>query len=90
MNSTAKTFSFFDQQFWHDLFKAVAPNWKMLSPTKVSGLLLDKVYNMTITEAFDKLKTEMGRKLGIDGATDNLAKSKSNLILHNPFPIFIE
>lgn len=43
-----------------------------------------------MTEAFNKIKTEMGGTLGIDGATDNLAKSKSNVILHTPFPIFIE
>ena len=90
MHSTATPFSFFEDPVWEAFFMAVAPAWKMPSPARISGELLDRVYDEVMSKTLDKIKSEGGGTMGVDGATDNIAKSKSNVIIHTPFPFFID
>lgn len=90
MHSSAKPFSLIDQPVRHSFFQTTAPNWKMPSPAKFPTDCLNKVCNVTMSEAFHQIKNKMSETLGFDSATDNLAKCNSNVILHTYFPILIE
>lgn len=90
MNANATPFSFFDKKEWFDFFQAFNPSWKIPSPSDMGGKLLDTVYK----DCMDKVSNEINRKgvgtLGIDGATNRLSKSVSNVIIHLSLPFFIE
>lgn len=57
---------------------------------QVGGELLDDVYNEIMDRVCVEVRNAAGCTLGIDGVTENLAKSKSVVIIHTPFPFFTE
>lgn len=87
---TATPFSFFLHKAWHDFFAKLRPNWKMPSPSVIGGVLLDDIYKKIMDKTIESIKNSGGGTLSIDGATDNLAKSKSNVIIYAPCPLFVE
>lgn len=89
VHATATPFNFFTHKLWIDFFSSVS-KWKVPSPQRLGGELLDTVYKDVMEKVVDEIKRTGGGTLSIDGATDNLAKSKSNVILHTPRPLFIE
>lgn len=88
MHATATPFMFFHHPLWIEFFASIS-NWITPLPAKFKTEL-DSVYDGTMSRVFDEIKSSGGGKLSIDGATDNLAKSRSNVILHTPIPLFIE
>lgn len=48
------------------------------------------MYKDVTVKVVDKIKRTGGCAPSIDGATDNLDNSNSNVILHTPRPLFIE
>lgn len=60
----------------------------MQSIETVLGEFLDKVYDVTLSQAFEKSVSEGAGKLELKGTTDNLAKSGSKVIPHTPFSFY--
>lgn len=89
MHATATPFKFFEHHLWISFFSSVS-KWNTPNPEKIGGELLDKVYGDVMSKVLAEVCSAGGGTLSIDGATDNLAKSKSNVILHTPIPFFIE
>lgn len=52
--------------------------------------MLDTIYNATLSKTPNEIQSSGGGTLSIGRATDNLAKSRSNVILRTPLPLFIE
>lgn len=89
MHATATPFKFFDHALWIDFFSSIS-NWKVPAPERLSGELLNSVYEDVMSKVCAEIRSSGGGMLSIDGANDNLAKSRSNVILHTPIPLFIE
>ncbi|KAI0558418.1 Ribonuclease H-like protein [Gracilaria domingensis] len=56
----------------------------------IGGELLSDAYKRCMEEVFQVIRSRKGGVIGIDGATNKLSKSVSNVILHTPVPLFIE
>lgn len=89
MHATATHFIFFEHPLWHDFFSAMS-KWEDPAPKKLGNELLDDIYKVTMQTVFVEIKSAQGGTFRIDGATDNLAKSRSNVILHTTTTLFIE
>lgn len=89
MHATTTPFQFFNHSLWIDFFSSLT-KWKLPSPELLGGELLDVVYRDVMAKVIEEIKRSGGGTLSTDGATDNLSKSKSNVILHTPRPLFIE
>lgn len=90
IHETATSFSFFDRPVWHEFFGTLNPCWYPPSPLSIGGELLDDSYKATMKSVIDIITKCNGGVLGVDGATNRLAKSVSNVIVHTPTPFFIE
>lgn len=62
----------------------------MPSHDRLASKLIEKVYENTIERVLGNIKTEEGGTLGIDGATDNIAMAKSNVIDETSHPRFVK
>lgn len=90
MHKTATPFIFFEDPAWFAFFNLLRPAWKPPHPSKLGGQLLDAAYASTMDRTFDAIRSARGGVIGIDGATNVLSKSMSNVIIHTPTPLFIE
>lgn len=89
MHATATAFSFFEHPLWMELFSALS-KCKLPPPENLSWEMLDQAYNEVIDSVFDEIKSSGGGTFSINGATNNLAKSKSNVIPNSPIPLFTD
>lgn len=68
--------------------------WKLPSPARLSNDLLSNDYMGVAAEVAHQLgkvlRQSGGLTMGIDGATNVLSQSLSNVIMHSPLPYFIE
>lgn len=82
--------SFLDNETWHKFFATMSATWTPPAPSFFGGALLRKVYeNIMGTVTFKISEANVG-VFGIDRATNRLAKSVRNVIVHKPTPFFVE
>lgn len=90
IHETATSFAMFDHPSWQSFFKQLSPSWHTPSPTLISTDLLNEKY----TEVQIKMACELADApaviIGMDGATNVLSRSMSNIIAHDPRPWFVE
>jgi hypothetical protein len=72
------------------LFKNLAPNWNTPSPSIISTDLLNAKYQDSMTQMGQELSRAPAIIIGVDGATNVLSRSMSNVIAHDPRPWFVE
>ena len=90
VHETAIPFDLLDHPAWQRLFAKIRPAWKLPSPSLLGGELLSTIYEENIQETLHKIKSDCGGVLGVDGATNVMSKSLSNVNVHTPLPFFIE
>lgn len=71
-------------------FTKLKPTWKVFASYQIGGPLLDKVYEESMSSTIDYIRESKGATIGIDGATNVMARSICNVILHTPLPMFLE
>jgi hypothetical protein len=90
IHETCCNFDLFDHPAWQRFFSFLSPTWNTPSPKVISTTYLDECYR--------EVQMKMGRELscsptiiiGMDGATNVLSRSMSNIIAHDPRPWFVE
>lgn len=90
VHATATPFSFFEHPVWNAFFTKLKPTWKIPASYQIGGPLLDKVYEESMSSTIDYIRESKGATIGIDGATNVMARSICNVILHTPLPMFLE
>lgn len=90
VHSTATPFDYFEHAEWFDFFKPLNEAWKIPSPDIIGGLLLEESYNSSMNSVLNEIRRKRSETIGVDGATNRLSKSVSNVIIHLPAPFFIE
>lgn len=90
IHENAVQFEAFDHPAWQNFFHLLNPCWKMPSPTTISNDLLVESYTQQQLAVLKTLATAPAVILGIDGATNVLSRSLSNVIAHDPRPWFLE
>lgn len=90
VHASATPFSFFESSPWVDFFKALRATWKLPSHEALGGPLLNRSYEDSMNKAIASIKQAKGGTLGIDGATNVMARSICNVIMHTPLPFFLE
>lgn len=89
MHCTATPFSYFENDKLYAFFKLLKPCWTPPSRHHLCEELLDHVYNRNMTQALDTINNCKCVTMVIDGGTNFLSKSISNVILHTPIPFFV-
>lgn len=56
----------------------------------IGGAFLDEAYNRRMARALQILQNSRGATVGIDGASNALSKSISNVIIHTTITVFDE
>lgn len=59
-------------------------SWSPRPAEKIGGILLDETYRQTMATMLSNIHEFNGGVFGIEGATNGLSKSISNVILHTP------
>ena len=90
MHETATPFNLFDHPSWQEFFGEGMPTWTTPSPLAISTHLLNELYDSVQVQMGKDLTTAAAVVLGVDGATNVLARSMSNIIAHSPLPWFVE
>lgn len=90
IHETATPFSYFAHESWRKFFQKLNPFWIIPNAGNISTKLLQNRYKNVMNEVIDMIKRSRGGVMGIDGATNRLSKSQSNVIVHIPMPLFTE
>ncbi|KAI0562212.1 hypothetical protein FGB62_64g020 [Gracilaria domingensis] len=90
VHTTAKPFSFFNSPVWKTFFQSLRPAYKLPSSKSIGGELLSDAYQKCMQEVFLHIRNNKGGVVGIDGGTNKLSKSVSNVIIHALLPLFVE
>lgn len=90
VHDTATPFVFSEYQAWMGFFFKLRPHCHVPFALVIGGLLLDDIYEDVIARVVDWIRQSGGDVMSVDCATNNLARSKSNVILFLPVPLFVE
>jgi hypothetical protein len=90
IHETTTQFDLFDHQAWQLLFKELMPNWNTPSPSAISTVYMNRKYEQTMMDVGKELLRAAAFIVGVDGATNVLSRSMSNVIAHTPLPWFVE
>lgn len=90
IHRTCSPFNLLDHPSWQAVFAELRPSYKPPPPTRISTTLLDDEYKRVMEETRQQIIASGGGVLGIDGATNVLSKSSSNVIVQNHWPWFVE
>jgi hypothetical protein len=90
IHESCPSFDLFDHPAWQRFFNILSPNWRTPTPTAISTTHLDAYYNEVQMKMARELCSAPAIVIGMDGATNVLRRSISNIIAHDPRPWFIE
>jgi len=90
LHETATAFAMFDHPSWQEFFAEGMPTWCTPSPLAISTHLLSDLYDTVQNNMAKELLAAPGVVLSMDGATNVLSRSMSNVIAHSPAPWFVE
>jgi hypothetical protein len=90
IHETATAFKMFDHPAWQNFFRLVNPSWTRPSPVAISTDLLSEKYAELQVYMAKELVAAPAVIIGMDGATNVLSRSVSNVIAHDPRPWFVE
>lgn len=90
IHGTTTSFNFSEHPSWVAFFNEPTRAWNVSPPRHIGRILLDNVNVKTISSVVNVIRKSGVGVLGIDSATNRLAKSVSNMIIHNHNPLFLE
>lgn len=77
----ATLFAFLVHSTWMEFFSKLRLSWHVPSEPVIEGRFLDEIYKDLMARAVKSVRRSGGGVMSVDSATDNLAQSKSNVIL---------
>ncbi|KAF4145216.1 hypothetical protein GN958_ATG05570 [Phytophthora infestans] len=90
MHESGAEFGMFDHTAWKNFFDLLHLPWSPPSSSELSTTLLSSCYNDVMLDVARALRESPAVTLGVDGATNVLSRSLSNVIAHDPRPWFVE
>ncbi|KAI9990487.1 hypothetical protein PInf_021510 [Phytophthora infestans] len=90
MHESGAEFGMFDHTAWKNFFDLLHLPWSPPSSSELSTTLLSSCYTDVMLDVARALRESPAVTLGVDGATNVLSRSLSNVIAHDPRPWFVE
>lgn len=90
MNQTETTLPYFYHPDWYSFLSFLNPTWKVQSKDEIGRKISWKFYGDIIQRVIGTIWDDGGGVLGIEGVTNILEKSVSNVIVNLPNPLYIE